>query len=145
MDERLLQAETIVFDVGNVLLSFDPALVAALFPEEHREALKNAIFGPDWRWGALDLGIETNEEIALSVAKRAGVPGGDKMVLRAFYDFYQTMTPLPLYHLIPGLKAMGKLLLALTNYGEPAFTNAWRAFPNLQMLDGQVVSARESW
>ena len=30
MDERLLKADTIVFDIGNVLLRFDPDKVALL-------------------------------------------------------------------------------------------------------------------
>lgn len=143
MDERLLNAETIVFDVGNVLLTFEPEKVATLLPEEHREALAKAVFGPAWRWGAFDLGVETNEEIAQSMADEAQVPGGKEMILRAFRDFYTTMRPLPLYNLIPELKAMGKKLYALTNYGEPAFSDTCRAYPNLLLLDGHVVSARE--
>ena len=143
MDARLLKTDTIVFDVGNVLLSFDPKKVASLLPGERRDALYGALFGPDWRWAAFDLGVETNEEIAQSVADAAGVANGKDMVLRAFYDFYKTMEPLPLYHLIPRLKSMGKRLYALTNYGEPAFSFTCEAFPNLLLLDGLVVSARE--
>ena len=143
MDERLLNAEAIIFDVGNVLLTFEPDKVATLLPKEHREALYQAMFGPDWRWAAFDLGAETNEDIARSMADAAGVPDGKEMVLRSFYDFYTTMNPLPLYHLIPKLKEMGKKLYALTNYGEPAFTSTCGAFPHLGLLDGKVVSSRE--
>lgn len=143
MDARLLKTDTIVFDVGNVLLSFDPKKVASLLPEEHREALYGVLFGPALRWAAFDLGVETNEAIAQSVADAAGVPGGKEMVLNAFYGFFRTMEPLPLYHMIPRLKSMGKRLYALTNYGEPAFSYACEAFPNLRLLDGMVVSARE--
>ena len=98
MDARLLETDVIVFDVGNVLLSFEPEKVASLLPVEHREALSRATFGPDWRWSAFDLGVETNEEIAQSIADRAGVPVGKDMVLYAFCEFYRTMQPLPLYH-----------------------------------------------
>ena len=143
MDARLLKADAIVFDVGNVLLTFEPEKVASLLPEEHREALFQAMFGKDWRWAAFDLGAETNEAIAQSMADAAGVEGGRDMVLHAFYDFYRTMRPLPLYHLIPELKRTGKRLFALTNYGEPAFSSTCEAFPNLQLLDGMAVSARE--
>lgn len=143
MDSRLVQANCIIFDVGNVLLSFDPEQVAKLLPEAHREAICHAMFDPDWRWSAFDLGVETNEEIAQSIADAAGVPGGREMVLHAFYHFHEIMRRLPLYHLIPELKAQGKTLYALTNYGEPAFTFARDAHPNLQMLDGEVVSSRE--
>ena len=143
MDARLLETDVIVFDVGNVLLSFEPEKVASLLPGEHREALSRATFGPDWRWSAFDLGVETNEEIAQSIADRAGVPGGKDMVLYAFCEFYRTMQPLPLYHLIPALKSMGKRLYALTNYGEPAFSSTCAAFPHFALMDGMVVSSRE--
>ena len=143
MDERLLHAETIVFDVGNVLLSFDPRKVAQLIPEEHREKMFEAMFGPDYRWGAFDLGAQSNAEIAESIAKAAGVEGGQAMVLNAYDHFPETMVPLPLYGLIEPLKAMGKKLYALTNFGEPAFTASLEAFPKLSLMDGHIVSARE--
>ena len=143
MDERLLNAKAIVFDVGNVLLTFEPKEVAKLLPEAYREPLYDAMFGSDWRWAAFDLGAESNEDIAQSMADAAQVSGGKDMVLHSFYQFYETMRPLPLYHLIPELKAMGKRLLALTNYGEPAFSSTKQHFPHLQLLDGEVVSSRE--
>lgn len=143
MDERLLNAEAIIFDVGNVLLSFEPEKVATLLPKEHRAALFQAMFGEDLRWAAFDLGAESNEEIAKSMAEAARVPGGEAMVMHAFLHFYETMRPLPLYHLIPELKAMGKRLYALTNYGEPAFSLTKDAYPHLRLLDGEVVSSRE--
>ena len=143
MDARLLRADAIVFDVGKVLLTFEPDKVASLLPEEYREALFRAMFGPDCRWAAFDLGAETNEAIAQSMADAVGVPGGKDMVLHAFYEFYKTMRPLPLYQMIPTLKSMGKRLYALTNYGEPAFTSTCSAFPHLTLLDGMVVSSRE--
>lgn len=143
MDARLLETDVIVFDVGKVLLTFEPETVASLFPQEHREALFRATFGPDLRWSAFDLGVETNEEIAQSIAEKAGVPEGKDMVLYAFYEFFRTMRPLPLYHLLPALKTMGKRLYALTNYGEPAFSSTCGAFPHFGLLDGMVVSSRE--
>lgn len=143
MDKRLMQASCIVFDVGNVLLTFEPEKVMELIPEQHRDAIRQAMFGPDWRWGAFDLGAETNEEIARSIAEKAGVPDGEKMVLHALCHFPETMRPLPLYRLIPELKAMGKKLYGLTNYCEPSFTFTAERFENLRLLDGVVVSHRE--
>ena len=143
MDDRLLKAPCIVFDVGNVLLRFDPARVLQLIPPAHREAIGPVLFDPVWRWAAFDLGVESNEAIARSVAEAAGVAGGADMVLDAFLHFHTTLTSLPLYDLIPALGAVGKRLYALTNYGEPAFSSAMEAFPHLKRLDGLVVSARE--
>ena len=143
MDERLLRADAIVFDVGNVLLSFDPTKVVQLLPEEHRDALYHAMFGPVLRWAAFDMGLPSNEEIAREIAEAANVPGGESMVMDILYHFHETMEPLPLYREIATLKAMGKRVFALTNYPEPSFTLAMDAFPMLKEMDGQVVSARE--
>ena len=143
MDERLLQAGTVVFDVGKVLLTFEPERVASLLPAEHRAALKEAMFGPVHRWSEFDLGRKPNEQIAEEIAAAAGVPGGESMVLEALYRFPETMEPLPLYRCIDGLKRMGKKLYALTNYAEPSFSLTREAFPALKALDGEVVSSRE--
>ena len=143
MDQRIERASRIVFDVGNVLLTFEPEKVMELIPKAHRDALRDAMFGPEWRWAAFDLGAESNEQIAQRIAQAAGVPGGEEMVLHALYHFPETMRPLPLYGLIPELKKMGKRLYGLTNYCEPSFTYTTERFPNLKLLDGVVVSNRE--
>ena len=143
MDERLLRAGTIVFDVGNVLLSFEPERVASLMPAEHRAALKEAMFGQVHRWSEFDLGQKPNEQISEEIAKAAGVPGGAEMVLKALYGFPETMEPLPLYRCIAELKGLGKRLYTLTNYAEPSFTLTRERFPALKELDGEAVSSRE--
>ena len=143
MDERLLQAGTVVFDVGRVLLTFEPDRVASLLPAEHRAALKEAMFGPVHRWSEFDLGRKPNEQIAEEIAAAAGVPGGESMVLEALYRFPETMEPLPLYRCIDDLKRLGKKLYALTNYAEPSFSLTREAFPALKALDGEAVSSRE--
>ncbi len=143
MDERLLQADTIIFDVGNVLLRFDPERVVLLLPEEHRAALKAALFGPALRWSEFDLGRKTNGEIAEEAALAAGVPGGGALVLELLRRFHETMEPLPLYLTIPDLKQRGKRVYLLTNYAEPSFSLTREAFPELKKADGEVVSSRE--
>ena len=143
MDERLMRYGAVVFDVGNVLLSFDPRKVSLLLPEEHREKLFQAMFGPENRWAKFDLGKESNEEIALKIARAAGVPGGEKLVLHALYHFPEGMDPLPLYAMIPLLRQAGKKVYALTNYAEPSFSYTQERFPHLKALDGLVVSSRE--
>ncbi len=115
MDGRLLRAGAIVFDVGNVLLSFEPEKVALLLPEAHRAALKEALFGPVHRWSEFDLGRKTNEDIAREAAAAAGVPGGEEMILEVLRRFPETMGPLPLYGESGRLKRLGMRLYARTN------------------------------
>jgi len=143
MDERLLQAEAIVFDVGNVLLHFDPSKACTLLPPDIRTPLENAMFGPGYPWGAFDMGLESNETIARRIAASAGLPQHWEAVIHLLHHFHETMHPLPMAALIPSLKAMGKQLYALTNYPEPSFTLACNAFPFFAYLDGCIVSARE--
>lgn len=143
MDERLAQAETVVFDVGNVLLSFEPEKVALLLPPEQRAALTAVLFGPAHRWSEFDLGARSNEETAASIAAEAGVPEGEKSILCALEHFPETMAPLPLYRAIPELKAQGKRIYLLTNYAEPSFRLTREAFPLLKEAEGEVVSSRE--
>ena len=57
MDQRLLRADAVIFDVGNVLLTFDVNQVSARIPQEHRKALHEALFGADFRWAAYDLAV----------------------------------------------------------------------------------------
>lgn len=144
MDQRLINAETIVFDVGNVLLSFDPAKVCRLLPEDRRETLAELLFGPRLMWAPFDAGRESNEALAQRVEEACGLPGVKEQVLFLFSHFPETMEPLPLAGLLGELRGMGKRLFALTNYCEPSFTITCRRFPFLEKeLDGAVVSARE--
>lgn len=143
MDERLLTAETIVFDVGNVLLTFDPPAVAELLPEAYRKPMFDVLFGPDRLWSKFDLGAENSAEASREIAGMAGLPQEGAWVMYLLQHFPETMLPLPLYGMIPELKKMGKKLYALTNYPEPSFTLTCARFPLLNLLDGAVVSARE--
>ena len=144
MDERLLKAEAIVFDVGNVLLTFDRREVSLLLPEDKREQLMQVLFGPRHLWGCFDLGAESNEANARMIAREAGLPGSEGDVLFAVHHFHQRMKVLPLAGQLAELKKRGKRLYALTNFPEPSFSLACGAFPFLrENLDGAVVSARE--
>lgn len=143
MDQRLLDAETVVFDIGNVLLRFEPRQVCARLPEDRREALYRALFGAEGHWPEFDLCVESNERIARKAAIQAGNEAWWTDVLDAYLHFHEIMEPLPLSKEIAGLRAMGKKVYALTNYGEPAFTLAWERFSFLREMDGMVVSGRE--
>ena len=144
MDGRLTEAEAIVFDVGNVLLGFDPAKVTALLPAEYRDAMLRVMFGPEGLWYGFDLGQESNEAVAERIARAAGVPEAKDHALSLLTRFPDVMDPMPLYGMLADLRAMGKPLYALTNYPEPSFTLTCARFPHLiDQLDGVLVSSRE--
>ncbi|MBR4702361.1 MAG: HAD-IA family hydrolase [Oscillospiraceae bacterium] len=143
LDERLLAAEAVVFDVGNVLLTFEPEKVVLLLPEEYRAALRAVLFGPEHRWYEFDLSRKPNGELAAEIALEAGVPDGGESILYVLEHFPETLTPLPLYHTIPSLKERGKRVFLLSNYAEPSFRLTKEAFPWLKEAEGEVVSSRE--
>lgn len=146
MDERFLIAQNIVFDIGGVLLSFCPEKVCTLLPEDIRQDVYNAMFRQEWgqsRWAQFDLGKKSNMEIASDIAAATAHPGCEKHILQLLETFPQTMSPLPLSHLIAELKAMGKRVFALTNYPEPSLTRTVERFAFFRHMDGMVVSSRE--
>ena len=143
MDQRMLDAEAVVFDIGNVLLRFEPRQVCELIPEDRREALYQALFGPNGHWPEFDLGAERNEIIARKTAAQAGNEKWWTDVMDAYLHFHETMEVLPLSREISALREQGKKVYLLTNYGEPAFSLAWERYSFLREADGMVVSARE--
>ena len=144
MDSRLQNADAVVFDIGNVLLRFDPEIVVRLLPDETRCPLTEAMFGSKHMWSAFDLGREPNEAIARRIAAEAGLEGAWEQVMHVLLHFPEVLHPLPLMGCLRELKAQGKRLFALTNYPEPSFTETCRRFPALtEYLDGALVSARE--
>ena len=144
MDARLMEAETIVFDVDNVLLSFEPEKVLALLPEQGRDEMLRALFGSAMLWGGFDLGRDGNDAVAERIAQAAGFPEAKQYALDLLRRFPETMAPLPLYGMLEELHARGKRLYGLTNYPEPSFTLTCARFPHLvDTLDGVIVSSRE--
>ena len=139
MDRRLMEAEAIVFDIGQVLLSFDGHRVSCLLPERHRSRLHDAMFsGADRLWPQFDLGVESNETISRRIAKKAGCPEEWSYVEGLLNRFPET-----LYRLLPDFKSMGKRLYCLTNFPEPSLTLTCERFAFFREMDGIVVSARE--
>lgn len=142
MDERLKGYETVVFDIGNVLLKFDvPRLMDRFFPPEHKAALAGAVFGPDWQWGRFDLGREDNREIARELAARSGVPEGESIILKLLNEFHLWMEPLPLTRELEELKKTGTKMYLLTNYPQPSLARALKHFAFFRLFDGLVCSA----
>ena len=145
MDERLVRAETVVFDVGNVLLSFDPdRVLEALAPQADRPALREALWGEKRLWSRLDLGRDSNEAVADCLAAETGLPRARETLLHIICNFHRVMSPLPLYTLLPEVRQAGKRMYILSNYPEPSFSLLCAAYPRLtELMDGAVVSSRE--
>ena len=139
--------DTVVFDIGNVLLRFDAeGLFRQMVPGVIREPLFRATFfgKAPWCWSSFDEGLIPHEEIARRIAESAGLDSADAAyVLFVLNNYHRALIPMPLSEGIPALKAMGKKIYALTNYPVPQLDDAWNRFSFFRYFDGRVVSGEE--
>lgn len=146
MERRVQHADNVVFDVGNVLFSFDTDHIREKFlSPENRQKLGDAMFVSDheWCWGQFDKGLWPDEEVAKRIADHAGLPESWREVLCAYEHFHEDRVALPLVQEIPVLKENGKKVYALTNYGKTGFDRVYEKFDFFKLFDGVVVSGRE--
>ena len=143
MDERLLRHDVIVFDVGNVLVEFDPKRIAAGFG--FSDALYRGVFESGlWFW--MDTGLLTVGKLARMMCDAAHTDSLEDYLqvceLLEHFDRYERLYSGSL--LLPELKRVGKKLYYLTNYGTPMFERTMKHFPIFDYFDGGVVSGREN-
>ena len=131
MDARLAGIDNVVFDIGGVLLDFNPERIfARLMPGESGKRLLAALFGAEKRWSRFDLGAEPNAAIAREAADAAGLPECAGDVERVLRDFPDQMTRLPMSYTFGELRGMGKRIYLLTNYASPSFEISAARFPS---------------
>jgi len=137
------QIEAVAFDLGGVLLDFDPRHVyRQLFadPAEMEQFLASVCTG-DWH-SAHDLGVDITqscEELAAAHPEYRDMimvwaDRGEEMVAGQFDDTVE---------LLSELKASGMPCYALSNMEPDAFTVRRTRFPFMQWFDGHVISGLE--
>ena len=142
MDQRLQEKDIVVFDVGNVLLKFDPKIISEDFGLSPR--LEEAVFGTGlWAW--IDTGLICNGEVARLMCRSVQSESREDYlrVCAVLDDFIGCLTPMAPVRWLPELKAAGKKLYYLTNFSSPAFEKTLERFPFFKAFDGGVVSAHE--
>ncbi len=145
MNALISQSKNVIFDVGRVLLSFEPEafIPRLLSPAAQGKLRAQDIFGNPL-WPRLDEGTVTEEEVARSAARLAGDDNLWREALYAIQHFQEYMQMLPTCDLIPRLRALGKRVYVLSNYGIQPFARAEKRFSSVfSQMDGMVVSARE--
>ena len=132
---------TIIFDIGNVLIDFDwHGLINRLLPnadEELISTLDSAVWG-EGRWDRLDAGDDPQEVFDSIVAQ---VTEHEKILRLIFENVGETLKKRPA---TPGwlkrLKARGYRLLYLSNYSNYAMEKNPEVLDCLKFLDGGVFS-----
>lgn len=134
---------TLVFDIGQVLLHYDPHLAYQdLIPDPaEREHFLSKILPPEWNLEQ-DRGRDWVEAEALQIALH---PGHAERI-RAFRANWHKMVPHALEANVAVLEdALAAQIptFAITNFAADTLAEAGRRFPFLERFHGRVVSAEE--
>lgn len=145
MNRLIEDAKNVIFDVGCVLLLFEPERYIPLTVEgELGQKLDPVLLYGSEMWERLDGGTVTEEEVARYAARAYGDESLWPRILPAIQRFHEFMVPLPPVQLLDPLRAMGKKLYVLSNYGVEPFARTRQRFPDIfDRMDGIVVSGHE--
>ena len=132
----------IVFDMGNVLLRFDPELFmtrAGILEPGEREIVLRELF-QSVEWAQMDLGVLTEDTMEPIVLKR--IP--EALRERTRYVLHHWSTP---RETVPGMEELvhrlkdagyGLYLLSNASVSQPEY---WNSMPVSRYFDGTMVSA----
>ncbi|MBQ9301437.1 MAG: HAD family phosphatase [Clostridia bacterium] len=145
MNILIENAKNVVFDVGCVLLAWEPEkYLPVLAPGAVNGKLTWDMLYCTPMWDRLDEGMVREEEVARHAARRAGDESLWHQVMPAVQRFPELMRVLPAAELIPRLHEMGKKVYVLSNYGFDSFARTEKRFSAVfSQMDGMVISGRE--
>lgn len=133
--------KNIVFDMGNVIIRFDPELfmVRLGLAEEDRKLLKRELF-VSLEWSRMDRGSLTDEEAAEIVCRR--VPERLHDAVRRLVGMWdRPILPVEgMYELVEELKDMGYGIYLLSNASFRQH-DYWPRVPASKFFDGTLISA----
>lgn len=133
----------LIFDMGQVLMKWDPMYIAAHYvddPAEAQEFVDALIVQP--AWNLVDAGRIPEKDYRAALEKRAPEKWREKL-LRCYDEFHIYMPPLEEMHaLANAAKAAGYGVYVLSN-ALPRFRDLLAGWPTLQCVDGMVISAIE--
>lgn len=131
----------IIFDLGNVLISFRPSeyLEKNNYPPEVRNVIMSDIFGSQ-EWLLIDNGNLTTEEAIDRISLHSSLKR--EQIASVFKKRTDIMFPLESnVRLLPGLKKRGFKLYYLSNFPSDIFDEIKYGFPFFRYFDGGLISA----
>jgi len=134
--------DTVVLDLGNVLVQWEPARALAdeMTPAEWTAFAEAADFP------SLNLSADAGEPIEAVVARAAAADPEHGRILRRYYEHVAATLAGPVpgtAEIVAELAASGVRLLGLTNWSAETFHHASGAAPVIDTLEAVVVSGRE--
>jgi epoxide hydrolase-like predicted phosphatase len=137
--------KNIVFDLGNVLISFKPSeyFDKKNYPETIKERILTDIFGSK-EWLMLDNGEITTSEAIEAIAFRSSLKKEE--IVRIFNLRTDLMYPLGLnIRLLPELKQLGFRLYYLSNFPLDIFEEVKSGYFFFRYFDGGIISAEAKY
>lgn len=135
--------KNIIFDIGNVLLNFNPKeyLKTKIIESDRILEVHKEIFQSE-EWVMLDRGIITEKEAKDIIISRSS-RNGDLIEL-AFEGWYELLTPIEeSVKVLKELKDAGYKVYFLSNFHLLAFENVTKKYEFFKLFDGGIVSYEE--
>jgi len=132
--------DTIIFDIGNVLLDFDyMKQFRRLFDEETANAIADVTVRKLENWIELDRGVLSYEDVVDRIILDA--PHLAQEIPLAIRELYKHLEPYAYAtEWVSSLKEKGYRLYVLSNFGEKPFAESKANMPFLQYMDGSLIS-----
>lgn len=131
---------TIIFDIGNVLLDFDyMKQFRSLFDKETAQAIANVSIRKPDIWVEMDRGVLSYDEAIALIIR--GAPHLENEIRLAIKELYDNVDSFP-YAMdwVKHLKEKGYRIYILSNYGKKPFADSKAHMPFLPYVDGQLIS-----
>ena len=134
--------KNIIFDLGNVLLDFNPKVyVQSKITEEKVEEIYKCIFQSE-EWAMLDRGIISEEDSKANIINRN--IENEKLINLIFENWYDILVPIKNnVDVLKKLKQSGYKVYYLSNFHLAAFEHVTKNHDFFQCFDGGVVSYKE--
>ena len=134
--------KNIIFDLGNVLLSFNPKdYLKSKISEDRIDDVYKAIFQSE-EWVMLDRGTITEKDAINRIIERNNTYRDD--INLAFKDWYDILRPIEeAVEILTKLKNNGYNVYYLSNFHELAFKEVTTKNNFFELFDGGVVSYAE--
>ena len=133
----------VIFDVGKVLIGWDPALSMEMigFSGEEKQIVMKALFTDKKIWNEEDRGLKSCEEMSDFLVSFD--PEHEDLIRRFYADATISVTPMDYSRdWITALRSAGYKVYVLSNFGEGAFHKAvgYGAINFTDLLDGAIWS-----
>lgn len=132
--------KNIIFDLGNVLIKYDPfSFIKQNIKVENQENFYNIVFKGE-EWEALDRGTITSNEAIIRLSKK--IPQEEKNINKLFSNSIQDVLFLDKTNLeyVKSLKSKDYKLYILSNFHKDGFNYVENMYKLSRIFDGKVIS-----